>query len=105
MAEPRYKPNWTSSGGEIFLGHAGEVDVYFEDHGKEAFVYVVGPVDRYLRSGSYNFDAYDITADSVLIQGDHEARDIHLELHEMCELYKILTDWGYLKEQADGLHK
>lgn len=90
--EPRYTPAW-SPGDERFLGHAGEIDVYYEYNNDDEVdnVYIVGPAHRKLREETtYNFDPYAIEGGSILVLQDEGMKDIHIELSEMCEIYQLL---------------
>jgi hypothetical protein len=103
----RYEPTWVPVSGdeefkEEFLGHAGAIDVYYQDHrpeGGEQVAYVVGPIDRLIKGGSpHNFDAYTIK-DGALIVYDVVGKDVHVEIDEMCLLYQMLEARGLLNEE------
>jgi hypothetical protein len=110
--QPRYDPTYNNNNNEVFLGYAGDIDVWTEWNDdyrdkKERWVIVVGPKDRKLipKTG-HNFDIYPIDG-NVLSQRylDEDGRDIHVELHEMCQVYELCVKHGYITvlEQADGI--
>jgi hypothetical protein len=101
--EPRYTPTWESNN-EVLIGYAGKLDVYFQKQDDLAYAYIVGPDTRLVRTDAYNWDAFGIF-DGHLEPPDPENHDVHIELHEMCDLYKLLIDFGYLKEHASGLQE
>jgi hypothetical protein len=105
--EPRYRPGWNTWGedGEIFIGQVGAVDVYFQDHtddtssGPEFYIYVVGPEERMLEHEevAHNFDGYQIVGGTLVMGGG--VQDIHIELSEMCAIYQLCVERGYIKEE------
>lgn len=104
---PRYHPTWNDQGEEVFIGHAGEIDLYVEDSPEDDMdwmVLVVGPGHRKrpIRGEyrSYNFDCYDLK-DGCITPQMNEHVDIHVELAEMCEIYALLQAGGYMGEQND----
>jgi hypothetical protein len=106
---PRWVPDWNAwgdaAGGEMFVGQAGEIDVYFQDHTDasssvpEHCIYVVGPQERVTGEGGgiHNFDGYQIVDGSLVLGG--EVQDIHIELSEMCEIYRLCVERGYIEEK------
>lgn len=86
---PRYKPTWgPTEGRETFIGYAGLLDVYYEhvENLEEEWLIVVGPPERKRRDNtSYNYDVFVVEdATHLDLQGDEP--DLHIELHEMCEV-------------------
>lgn len=103
--KPRYRPTWNDQGEEVFLGYAGEIDLYVEaspEDDMEWMVLIVGPPHRKRPQDgvfrSYNFDCYDLK-DGRAISQANEHVDIHVELAEMCEIYTLLQAGGYLGEE------
>jgi hypothetical protein len=109
--KPRYEPQWVGrvphdSGEEVFLGHVGPLDVYYEDHDEdhdEDWIIVVGPEERMIRprSAGFNFDIYFVEDRSRLVPSPNSPPDIHVELAEMCEIYALAARLGYIGA-ADG---
>lgn len=106
--KPRYKPSYSPNGKEEFLGRAGELDVWTElviGDGTR-IVILVGPRERRDRGADHNFDVYPIDG-NVLSQRylDEDGRDIHVELHEMCQVYELCVKHGYITvlEKVDGI--
>lgn len=101
--KPRYVPNWSGSEGEVFIGHVGLLDIYFEHNeaDDEDWIIVVGPDERQVRprSEAYNFDVYDIIDGNRIVPNPNSPPDIHIELAEMCEIYALAISLGYLEEQ------
>jgi hypothetical protein len=96
----RYTPDWgQDDGGEELIGAVGPLDIYYEfrhDIG-ECSALVVGPPERLFRQQSQsNFDVYTIVDKSRLEGYPHHNFDVHIELHEMCELYALLVEKGYI---------
>jgi hypothetical protein len=100
---PRHTPSWTpsSSGREEFLGYVGDFDIYYEDHDDDThIVYVVGPPERQIRSGSpHNFDPYQIDGDTLRLHDEIGGQDLHLDLHDMCQLYQLAVEHGYITNE------
>jgi hypothetical protein len=102
----RWTPRWNGDGGERFLGHAGELDVYYEFHASEEpedawiQVYVVAPDSRMKSTRGYNFDAYDVIDGTTIVPSD-SAIDVHVELAEMCEIYRLAAEVGAIELEAD----
>jgi hypothetical protein len=102
---PRWVTGWSTWGedGEIFIGQAGEIDVYYQDHsdehssGPERYIYVVGPQERMLENDeiAHNFDGYQIVDGNLVLGGG--VQDIHIELAEMCEIYRLCVERGYIE--------
>jgi hypothetical protein len=98
---------WTAwqdaSQNEIFLGHAGEIDVYYEDHNYDAessvpepYIYLVCPPSRILiGEDGYNFDGYRIVEHRL--ERENSRHDVHVELDEMCEVMRLVVEHGYIK--------
>lgn len=102
---PRYKPSWTCSDSdrEEFLGYVGDFDIYYEDHGYDTnIVYVVGPPERQMRSGSpHNFDPYQIDGDTLRLHDEIGGQDLHLDLHDMCLLHQMLEDQWFMHKEKE----
>lgn len=102
MIEPRYNPTYNATGKEEFLGHAGELDVWIEDRGgdsrKDYLVLLIAPQERLPNypDRHYNFDGYEVT-EGGLLEND-EPMDVHVELQEMCEVYRLCVARGILEE-------
>jgi len=99
--EPRYEPTYNNNGNEEFLGHAGEIDVWTELADKDAmerWIVIVGPTNRKLRPETgHNFDVYPAennVLSSRLLELD--GKDIHVELSEMCQVYALCVEYGYI---------
>ena len=99
--EPRYEPTYNHNGAEVFLGHAGDIDVWTELADKDAgerWIIVVGPKNRKLRPNIiHNFDVYPAennVLSSRLLELD--GKDIHVELSEMCQVYALCVEHGYI---------
>ena len=103
MPEPRHKPNYTRSNNEEFLGYAGELDVWLEPYrDRDGYlVLLIGPQERLPNHPDrhYNFDGYDVTEDGQL-EMDVGPRDVHVELHEMCEVYRLCAARGILEVET-----
>jgi hypothetical protein len=98
--ERRWKPNWASTGNESLLGYAGEIDVYCEYHGLDTPVFLVGPDSRKKTERGYNFDRYYIVDGSRIVP-DESAFDVHVELSEMCEVYRLVAAAGLIELEVD----
>lgn len=98
--EPRYDPVWVTTGNEEFLGHAGEIDVWYELLDSDPHVLVVGPTHRKRKKNDYNYDVYDVGA-GHLTPGSlvPDSDDIHVELHEMCEIYALCAAHGIFEKE------
>jgi len=102
----RWKPHWSGMGDERFIGHAGELDVYYEYRELDPTdlsytqVYLVGPDSRIKGNRGYNFDGYDIVDGSRIVP-DESALDVHVELSEMCEVYRLAAGAGLIVLEAD----
>jgi len=99
----RWKPSWDRGGAETLIGYAGALDVYFEDRRGDSFpsrIYVVGPPSRKKSARSFNFDTYDVI-DGTSIVPDPNALDVHVELAEMCEIYRLAAEVGAIKLEVD----
>lgn len=100
--EPRYEPTYDNNGAEVFLGHAGDIDVWTEwngDYGdkEERWIIVIGPTDRKLCDSTHNFDIYPVEGNKLssrLLELD--GKDIHVELSEMCQVYALCVEHGYI---------
>ena len=103
MTEPRYKPTYNNNNNEVFLGYAGDIDVWTEwndDYGdkEERWVIVIGPEDRKLRlETGHNFDIYPVE-NNVLSSRflEQDGKDVHVELAEMCQVYALCVEHGYI---------
>lgn len=96
--EPRYEPGW-EEGNEEFLGHAGEIDVWYELMDGYSRILIVGPTHRKRRKNDYNYDVYDVGTGHLNPEGlapDND--DIHVELHEMCEIYTLCEKHGIFEK-------
>jgi len=100
--KPRYQPTYDNNGAEEFLGHVGELDVWTElnsDYKQpERWIILVGPEERKLKAGTdHNFDVYPVENNVLsprnIVDGD---QDIHVELHEMCKVYEMCVERGYI---------
>lgn len=106
---PRYIPSWTAHIGsapkEEFLGHVGELDAYYQDHrieGGSEVAYIVGPSSRLIKRGSpHNFDAYRIEDGALELHDNIDTQDLHLDLHDMCLLYQLLEDKGFMHKEKE----
>jgi hypothetical protein len=98
--ERRWQANWVSSGKERLLGYAGEIDVYCEYIEIETPVFLVGPDSRKKTERGYNFDRYDIVDGSRIVP-DESAFDVHVELSEMCEVYRLVAAAGLIELEVD----
>ena len=101
MTEPRYKPTYDNNNAEVFLGYAGDIDVWTEladAYAGERWIIVVGPKDRKLRPETgHNFDIYPVennVLSSRFIESD--GKDVHVELPEMCQIYSLCVEHGYI---------
>ena len=94
---PRYTPTWAANDEERFIGMAGEVDVWLDDRSPD-FVYVVGPPERMVKAPGqvFNFDGHEILNNKV----DWDRCDVHLELHEMCQIMQLLVEEGKINVAA-----
>ena len=101
MDEPRYNPAYNPTGAEEFLGHAGELDVWIESRSRHGdgdyIVLLIAPRERLPNypDRHYNFDGYEVTEDGRL--ENQEPADVHAELHEMCEVYRLCAARGILE--------
>jgi hypothetical protein len=99
----RWKPSWDRGGAEALIGHAGALDVYYEDRRGDSFpsrIFVVGPPSRKKSARTFNFDAYDVINGTSIVP-DANAHDVHVELSEMCEIYRLAAEAGAIKLEAD----
>lgn len=102
MPEPRHNPNYKVTNNEEFLGYAGELDVWIEDRSrdesKDYLVLLIAPQERLPNYPDryYNFDGYEVTEDGRL--ESQEPTDVHVELQEMCEVYRLCVARGILEE-------
>jgi hypothetical protein len=109
--KPRYKPTYDHNGAEEFLGRAGELDVWTElnqDYTQdERWIILVGPRKRKLKAGTtHNFDVYPVENNMLSSrQVADDDQDIHVELHETCQVYELCVKHGYITvlEKADGI--
>jgi hypothetical protein len=102
--EPRCVPSWADDGDERLIAHIGPLDVYYEynynGNGREWLI-VVGPPERRLdESTDHNFDIYDMQGNNIEPYGSKH--DVHIELHEMCEIYALAVARGYIKESGES---
>ncbi len=97
--KPRYRPTYKENGREVFLGHIGELDIYHEwpeDRDGAMWVIIVGPVSRKTKGpNAHNYDIYDIENGCLV---PDQTLDLHIYPHEMCELYRLLIEKGYINE-------
>jgi hypothetical protein len=103
--EPRYEPTWShETNDEVFIGQAGALDIYYERNKDydEAWIIAVGPDERKIYDDrQHNFDVYEVRDGNRLVLQTHELQDIHIELHEMCEIYALAVARGYIKEPEE----
>jgi len=98
--EPRYEPAWLGNGNEEFLGYAGEIDVWYELMDGEPYILVVGPDHRKRKRNDYNHDVYDVGQGHLNPEGWSDySHDIHVELHEMCEIYTLCEKHGIFEKE------
>lgn len=103
----RYTPTWIAHIGEPpheeFIGHVGELDVYYQDHrieGGSEVAYIVGPPSRMIKRGSpHNFDPYRIEDGALELHDDIDSQDVHIELEEMCLLYQLIEAKGLFNNE------
>lgn len=107
---PRHTPSWKTwavSQDEVFIGYANDLDIYYEDQTENTgdgneYIFVVGPDDRKLRANSgYNFDSY-VIEDGKIVMDDQHDHDIHVGLDEMCLIYQLAVERGYIKAEEDN---
>lgn len=100
----RYKPSWGDEpdNTETLLGYVGPLDIYYEnnyENNGQHWCIVIGPKDRKLRGEkAHNFDVY-VIKDRRLLEPHgsmNPQTDIHIYLHEMCEITQLLIDEGYM---------
>lgn len=104
--KPRIEPSYGSNlyDTEVFLGHAGPFDLWydpdFEDSNGdiEPLLTIVGP-EGYMVGKRNNFDNYRITEDGNLVHAD-AAKDLHIGLDHMCEIYRVCMEKGLLDANA-----
>jgi hypothetical protein len=109
--KPRYEPTYSLNGAEEFLACVGELDVWTElnqdNTQDERWIILVGPDERKLRARTgHNFDVYPVENNMLShrqVAGDDQ--DIHVELHEMCQVYELCVKHGYITvlEKVDGI--
>lgn len=119
---PRYKPSWLNWAGnsqaETLIGYIDDLDVYYEKSNTdptisttatmEEHLYVVGPIERALHvidgCAVHNFDAYRIEDNRLTSVLEEDAQDIHMSLSDLCQLYQLAVDHGYItNEEQDGI--
>jgi hypothetical protein len=101
--QPRYEPTYNNNSREEFIGYAGDIDVWTErsddyTNEKEQWVILVGPQERKLRYDvDHNFDVYpvrgNVLSDTYIEQ---DGKDLHVELPEMCQVYQLCVERGYI---------
>ena len=97
---PRYEPVWSFNNDEKFLGYAGEIDVWYESIDGEPHILVVGPDHRKRKRNDYNYDVYDVGPGHLTPEGLRpDSEDIHVELHEMCEIYTLCEKHGIFEKE------
>lgn len=100
--EPRYEPTYNHNGAEVFLGCAGDLDVWTELADKDAgerWIIVIGPQERWIEGDKniHNFDIYPVENNLLsdrLLKAD--GKDVHVELPEMCQIYSLCVEHGYI---------
>jgi hypothetical protein len=98
--QPRYEPTYNPTGNEEFLGYAGELDVWAEksDRG-ERWIVLIGPEDRRIEGveSVHNFDVY-VVEEGMLSSKfiEQDGKDVHVELPEMCQVYQLCVERGYI---------
>jgi hypothetical protein len=104
----RWKPSWVEddrSANEVLIGRVGLFDVYYEydyEGSGQHWIMLVGPDPKKLDPISKcNFDVYVIENRSSLepYEHIHGRQDLHIELAEMCEIYRLCVERGYIEEK------
>ena len=99
--EPRYEPSYRVDGEEKFLGYAGDIDVWTEVTISDGtrIIILVGPKERRVEGAEsvHNFDVYPVER-GMLSQKylETDGKDIHVELSEMCQVYALCVEHGYI---------
>lgn len=94
--KPRHEPGYEKNGKEKFLGHANDLDVYWEPMQYQTFdgyVLIVGPEERKIYNSIgdsvFNYDAY-VLKDGVI--QEEGPCDLHITPYDMCLIYQLLTE-------------
>ena len=102
MTEPRHKPTYANNIAQVFLGYAGDIHVWTEladAYAGERWIIVIGPQERWIEGDKniHNFDIYPVE-NNVLSSRclEQDGKDIHVELAEMCQVYALCVEHGYI---------
>jgi hypothetical protein len=88
----------------VLIGYVNDLDIYYEDQTEDGgfeYIFIVGPKDRKLRATDYNFDSFIIEGNRLMMD-DQTDSDIHVGLDEMCLIYQLAVERGYIKAEEEG---
>ncbi len=99
MEGPRYKPSWAVDGYEQFICRIGDVDIYYEPPNprNREMVLIVGEVPRDSVMNYTILFLEEGTRLRVSLFADY----VHIDLHTMCEIYRIMIEKGVLKDETE----
>ena len=98
--KPRWKPTYGEDTVNVFLGCAGDLDVWWGSDVADE-VYIVGPESRLIRpDGRCNFDAFDIVDGNLTPRAG--SQDLHIDVHDMCQIYALCFEHKLFKENTNA---